>query len=254
NAPGLTKLHQAAALQLTLDRRLGDMTLHPQTVILAAGNLEDDGAYVTPLSSALANRFAHITLSVDVDSWLAWGSAQGISPEILAYIGQGGADLLYRNDGGYAFPSPRSWAMASRMLEVCTDERTARLAMTACIGPRAAEEFRAFIKIYQRINPMKVIETGQVVDFTKGRKRELSFMYAATFAVAGWLRKQTDLESNYLPNVVRFLTSPGLNEEFQFLFLRHIHQGTDLVHRLKALDAYRDCARRLLHLNLEMYA
>ena len=144
--------------------------------------------------------------------------------------------------------------MASRMLTSCVDERLARQTLTACVGPRAAEEFRAFVKIYQRINPLKVIEKGQVVDFTKGRKRELSFMYAATFAVAGWLRKHASLEDAYLPNVVQFLTSPGLGEEFQFLFLRHLKEGTDLVQRLKVVDGYRDCARKLLGLNLELYA
>ena len=253
NAPGLTRLHQATALQLTLDRRLGDLALHPKTVILAAGNSADDHAYVTPLSRALSNRFAHVRLRVDADAWLQWGSANHICPQILAFIGQAGADSLYRNDGNDAFPSPRTWAMASRMLATKEEPKDARTLLAACIGPRATEEFLSFLQIYERIDPVKVIEKGKRVDFTTRKRREPSFVYASVFAVADWICRQDSLDASSLEHIVRFISSPGLHEEMQFLFLRQLYAQTDLIDRLKSLESYRELSQDMVRVYLELY-
>ena len=49
----VTRLHQAAAYQIVLERRVGPFRFHPDTRVMAAGNLEEDNAIVTPLSTAL---------------------------------------------------------------------------------------------------------------------------------------------------------------------------------------------------------
>lgn len=76
----VTRLHQSVASQIVLEHRIGEFAFHPQTVVLAAGNLEVDNAIVTSLSSALCNRFAHFILRVDVDGWIDWGLRAGIYP------------------------------------------------------------------------------------------------------------------------------------------------------------------------------
>ena len=65
----VTRLHQAAAYQIVLEHRVGPFKFHPDTLVLAAGNLEEDNAIVAQLSSALCNRFVHYTLRVDTDCW-----------------------------------------------------------------------------------------------------------------------------------------------------------------------------------------
>lgn len=70
----VTKLHQAAAYQIVLEHRVGSCRFHKGTVVMAAGNLEEDNAIVSTLSSALANRFAHFILRVDARDWLAWAA------------------------------------------------------------------------------------------------------------------------------------------------------------------------------------
>ena len=49
----VTRLHQAAAYQIVLEKRIGDYAFHPGTIVLAAGNREDDQSIVTPISAAL---------------------------------------------------------------------------------------------------------------------------------------------------------------------------------------------------------
>ena len=66
----VTRLHQAAAYQIVLEHRVGSVSFHPETVVLAAGNFPEDNAIVTQLSSALCNRFVHFNLRVDARCWL----------------------------------------------------------------------------------------------------------------------------------------------------------------------------------------
>ena len=53
---------QVAAYEIILDRRLGDLYRLPDGwYVVAAGNREEDMAVATTMSSALANRFMHVS-------------------------------------------------------------------------------------------------------------------------------------------------------------------------------------------------
>ena len=77
---------QAACYQLTLDRKIGDYELPPGWVVMAAGNEVGHKAGAHRMLTALANRFGHYDLTVDVDEWLAWGLDAGIDEDLLAFI------------------------------------------------------------------------------------------------------------------------------------------------------------------------
>ena len=63
---------QVAAYELILDRRLGDLYKMPDGwYVCAAGNRVEDAAVAMTMSSALANRFLHVELGGDVESWIA---------------------------------------------------------------------------------------------------------------------------------------------------------------------------------------
>ena len=249
----VTRLHQAAAYQIVLEKRVGELRFHPGTVVLAAGNLEEDNAIVTSLSSALCNRFTHFVLRVDPDSWLAWGEANRLDSTVLGYIAGHGAKVLYdQSRGELAFPSPRSWAMASQLCGAGEEADLKRL-VAACVGSEHAEEFFAWRSLYGKIDPEKIIRKGKIPNFTRGKNRDPSFMYAATFAVAEWLRSGPDLSDEEIANVVAFLTAPGLEMEFSFLFLRHIRPEEELFVRLRGLPEFRTLASRLVGLRASMF-
>lgn len=247
----VTRLHQAAAYQIVLEKRVGPFRFHPDTVVMAAGNLDEDNAIVTQLSSALCNRFAHFTLRVDARSWLEWGAEQGVHEAILAYIGRHGEAALYDNDGEMAFPTPRSWAMASEVYSRSPDELRKR-AVAACVGVVAAEKLESYLRIYRRVNAERIIRKGQAQDFRKGKKAEPSYVYAAIYAVAAWLNHEGKVRDRDLPNVVKFLRSPGLDMEYVFLFLRQVN--AELRTRLKGVPEYRDLASQLAGIHAGLYA
>lgn len=246
----VTKLHQAAAYQIVLEKRVGEVRFHPDTVVMAAGNLDDDHAIVTPLSSALCNRFAHFTLRVDAETWLAWATDAGLHPSILAYVARQGDEVLYANDGeAMAFPSPRSWEMASRVLTVAADADRKRL-VSACIGTAAAEQFFGWLRLNGQVDVARLLRKGQPMDFRTGPQAEPSFVHATAYAVGVWLRSGEDLTDAQLPNIVTFLRSPGLDPEYAFLALRQMNHNPKLMLRLRTLPAFRALADELVALQL----
>ena len=252
----VTRLHQAAAYQIVLEHRVGPFLFHPETVVMAAGNLAEDNALVSQLSSALCNRFAHFTLRVDAKDWLSWAAANDVDDQIMAYIGRHREPALYDNDGGFAFPSPRSWAMASRIIQDI-EPKYRRRALSACVGVTASEKFENYLKIYRRINAQAIIEKGKSYDFSKGKTAEPSFIYAALFSVAAWLKARVQeskpLEHVALQNIVKFLRSPGLDPEYVFLFLKQIKQLPSLVGELKVFPEYRELASDLVDVRVKLY-
>ena len=247
----VTRLHQAAAYQIVLERRVGPFRFHPDTVVLAAGNLDDDQALVSPLSSALNNRFVHLRLRVDAAAWLRWGEVAGVHSSVLGYIGSRGslgADALYDPNGDDAFPTPRSWEMASRLLAHSSEGDSRRL-VAACIGIPAAEKFQSYLKIHRRVDARSIVERGKAFDFARA---EPSFAYAAVYAVADYLLAHKNVADKYLPNIARFVASDGLDPELRFLFLRRLQAASVLLSRLKTLPDYRAVAADLVDLQLEV--
>ena len=245
----VTKLHQAAAYQIVLERRVGPFAFHPGTVVLAAGNLEEDNAIVSPLSSALSNRFAHFTMRVDADAWVAWANRAGVHDAVIAHVSRGGDEVLYDRGREMAFPSPRTWEMAGRALSAARPQDRRRV-VAACVGLPAAERFFAFLRVFERVDPRAVIERGEPLDFGTPENADPSFVHAAVFTVAAWVQRR-ELADAHLSHLVRFLRSPGLDAEFAFLFLRR-QKGSDLLVRLRALPEYRRLAAELaaVHIGL----
>ncbi len=246
----VTKLHQAAAYQIVLERRIGDFRFHPGTVVMAAGNREEDNAIVSPLSNALCNRFAHIEMRPDVSAWIRWASANGIQEDIMAFIQTYGEKVLFAPSDGHAFPTPRSWAMASRVMSCIRDPDLISPAVASCIGQAMALRFSQYRAVYRKINASGIIEGKVKPDFAGA---EPSFVYAAIFSVSGYLA-MTEVTEKKLRNIVRFLASPGIGPEYQLLFLRQLcSRKAELFERLKALAAFRDLAGKIVNLRAAMY-
>ena len=177
----VTKLHQAAAYQIVLEKRIGEFQFHPETVVLAAGNREDDNAIVTPLSSALCNRFAHFEMRPDTDAWLRWAAEHGINENVMAFIQTYGGEVLFQASEARCFPTPRSWAMASSVFSRA-DEADRKAAVAACIGLPMADRFCKYIEIFRKMRPEKIVEGKESIE-AKAKRGEPSFLYAAIFAV-----------------------------------------------------------------------
>jgi len=144
---------QGIAQQLILDRKVGSYYVPEGWFIWAAGNRKSDRAAVFDMPSALANRFIHLELVPDLDSFKAWGLTEGISEQVLAFLAFRPSLLHQIDPQRAAWPSPRSWAMADRL-------HGASLSIEPAVGPGAAGEFEAFCTVYSELPDLASILKG----------------------------------------------------------------------------------------------
>jgi hypothetical protein len=108
---------QKAFYSLILERRLGGYRLHPESVVIGAGNRSQDAAIVRPMSSALVNRMVHVHLVSSPRDWLVWARSAGVHPWVVDYIAQRPDHLVsVPPKHEEPFSTPRSWHMLSDLL------------------------------------------------------------------------------------------------------------------------------------------
>lgn len=139
-------LVQASLYQLVLDRKVGEYELPPGWWIVAAGNRQQDRAVTFRMSSALANRFVHLDLEPDVEDWRNWALAQRLHPLVVSFIGVRPKLLSQEPADSPAYPTPRSWHMASDVLITMGGAKEAADVMPGIVGEGAAVEFAAYAK------------------------------------------------------------------------------------------------------------
>jgi MoxR-like ATPase len=144
---------QGIAQQLILDRKVGSYVVPEGWFIWAAGNRKEDRASVFEMPAPLANRFLHLSVAPDFESFKAYALAAGVDEQVIAFLAFR-PTLLHRVDPqNPAWPSPRSWAMASRL-------HRARLDVAPVVGPGAAAEFEAYLAVYDSLPDLGAIADG----------------------------------------------------------------------------------------------
>jgi MoxR-like ATPase len=160
SAPQMT---QAGCYQLVLDRRLGEYCLPDGWVVMAAGNPASERGVHFAMPRPLRNRFVHLYLEPDLDDWCQWAIKAHIRPEIIAFL-RFKPELLYSGDvtsDANAWPTPRSWEMASAVLTGVAQRRRASLLsapgefeavlLDGTVGQAAASELVAFLRLFREL-------------------------------------------------------------------------------------------------------
>ena len=203
-----------ASYKIVLDRKVGQANLHKNCAIVAAGNLETDGAIVEEMSTALQSRMAHIELEVDVDQWVLWAQKAGIHHMVTSYIQfkPGMLNTFKADHTDKTYGCPRTWQFADKVLKVTEDDPTVRLPMLAgTLSEGVARELMTFIKIYASLpKPAQIKAAPESVPVPT----EPSVLYAITGAVAH--NATEDTIGQYLKYLNR------LPKEFQVITLREI--------------------------------
>ena len=214
---------QGIAQQLILDRRVGSYRVPDGWFIWAAGNRKSDRAAVFDMPSALANRFIHLDLVPDFESFKAWGLRFGLSEQILAFLAFR-PSLMHQIDAQRpAWPSPRSWLMANRLF-------LAGLDVEPAIGPGAAGEFAAFCSIYKGLPDLEPILLGK-------SKASFPIEASARYAtVLGLLVRAGEVEAAV--NALSWLVSNGGAEWVQFF-------ATDLFRLMRENGKFGELAKKI---------
>jgi AAA domain (dynein-related subfamily) len=145
---------QGMAQQLILDRRVGSYLVPDGWFVWAAGNRKEDRAGVFEMPAPLANRFLHLQVEADFESFKAYALGEGIHEQIIAFLSFR-PTLLHKIDLQQpAWCSPRSWMMASSLHHNGLD-------LAPAIGAAASAEFHAFMVMYNSLPDLEPIFEGK---------------------------------------------------------------------------------------------
>jgi MoxR-like ATPase len=176
---------QGMAQQLILDRRVGSYVVPEGWFIWAAGNRKEDRASVFDMPAPLANRFLHLQVEPDFESFKSYALEQGVHEQIIAFLSYR-STLLHKIDPQQpAWCSPRSWIMASTL-------HAAGLSIAPAVGEAAMTEFSAYIQLYQELPDLEkiLLGMGNRINFSS----EPSTRYATTIGLAV---RATDAQQAY---------------------------------------------------------
>ena len=182
---------QAAGYQLILNRRVGKYVLPDNVVIVAAGNRESDKGVSYRMPSPLANRFVHLEVRHDFESWFQWAVNHNIHKDVVGYIGFAKQDLFDFDpkSASRAFATPRTWSFVSDFLydDQATDAELADL-ISGTVGEGLAMKFMAHRKVAGQMPKPEDVLTGKVTEL---KTKEVSAMYSLTISLC------YELQENY---------------------------------------------------------
>jgi AAA domain (dynein-related subfamily) len=205
-------LVQAGCLQLTLDRKIGEYVLPDGWSVVAASNRSEDRAGTHRLISPLLNRFIHIDVEVSPEDWQVWAGANGVAPEVRAFLNYRPALLAQFDPASNlrAFPTPRSWQFVSDVLPK-TPAELLHPVIAGCVSDGPAAEFLGFLNLYRELPDLDAV-------LARPDQAPVPREPAVLFALVGALVEKCRAAKTPLANFVAYVLR--LPDEFTLLALR----------------------------------
>jgi ATPase family associated with various cellular activities (AAA) len=145
---------QGMAQQLILDRCIGSYRVPDDWFVWAAGNRREDRAGVFEMPAPLANRFLHLQVEANFESFKAYALSQGVHEQIISFLSFR-PTLLHKIDPQQpAWCSPRSWMMANSLHQNGLD-------LAPAIGEAAYSEFQSFLIMHKTLPNLEPIFEGK---------------------------------------------------------------------------------------------
>jgi hypothetical protein len=184
---------QAAGYQLILNGRVGKYVLPGNVVIVAAGNRDSDKGVTYRMPMPLANRFVHLEMRPDFNSWQNWAVLKGVHKDVVSYLSFAKQDMydFDAKSSSRAFATPRSWVFVSDLLKNEQDMDTDTLfTLTAgAVGEGLAAKFKAHRSIAAKLPRAEDILSGAV---TTLEVKEISAMYSLTISMCYEMKDMYD--------------------------------------------------------------
>jgi hypothetical protein len=184
---------QASAYQLILNRGVGKYHLPDNVVMVAAGNRESDKGVTYRMPSPLSNRFVHLEMRVDFDSYQQWAVNNKIHKDVVGYVSFAKQDLydFDPRSSSRSFATPRSWTFVSELLDDddgSFDSSTVDL-ISGAVGEGIAIKFMAHRKVSGQMPDPVLVLDGKVSDL---KVKEISAMYSLTISLCYELKARFD--------------------------------------------------------------
>ena len=195
---------QAAAYQITLDKRVGEHKLPDNCIVIAAGNRTSDKSVANKMPKALANRLMHFDISSDFEGWKAWAIKNDIHPIVLGFL-TFKPNLLNTFDSSndaLAFATPRSWVMVSNILKYVNDNiDKVYNQLAGLVGSNIVVELRAWVKMYHALPAIADVFDGKV----RKIPNEPSCLFALSISIIQYAKEHAK-ETDRIMNAIEYVT------------------------------------------------
>lgn len=238
-----------AGYQLLTEKKIGGYTLPAGWRLVLAGNRPEDApGIIRDLPEPLKNRIYHFTVNPPLtdearQDLFTWQYKNNVHPSIIAFLKMNPGHIhdMTRARTENAWPSPRTWAMASDALKhmgLGKDDGTVDVSGDAsgkkfeeliflvgnAVGKGAAIDFAHFTRIYDRLPSAKDILEGGIDAIPEDKrpgKKDNAVIYALLTSMVAYLRD---------PAMYR---NPGV--------IKHYIDFLDSIPKEFAIKSFRDC-------------
>ena len=239
---------------LTKPRRIGDINIHPDSVVITTGNLKTEN-----IGDRMKGHTANRLIDIEVrkpkpDEWIQWGAENGVHPAVLAWVKRQ-PDLMqsFRDHpdnkyisnpkrGDEKCVTPRSLEMASHQTHDYFDKKISgddlQATLEGCIGLAGARQLITFIHLAEQLPTPEEIERdpdGAVVPDSPA---------AGTITVTSalvWVRTKEQFNA-------WFTYMKRLSKETQAMFVLQAREVKALERLLRTQKAYNEWALENKHI------
>ena len=226
---------QAAAYQITLDRCVGEHKLPNNCIVIAAGNRMTDKAVAYQMPSALANRFMHLEIEADYNSWNRWAITNNINSKVLGFLKfkPNYLNTFDNKNSSLAFATPRSWEMVSNILNNVSDDVSAVFPLiSGLVGSGIATEFKGWTKVYNDLPNIEDIFDGKDVIIPSNTDT----IYALTSSMVSYAKKVKD-DMVKIENSINYAMK--LTPDFSLILLKdYMYLDKDYKVKLLRIPVY----------------
>ena len=218
---------QVAAYELILDRKIGDFYKVPDGwYIVSAGNLTTDRAVALSMSSALSNRFMHVEVEAEVESWVKWALTHDVHPSVTGFIQYRPENLfnMEKENLERGWPSPRSWERVSQMVKIYSgNEKLLRKIVYGLVGPAKGVEFMEFHRLNKSFDNIIDMLYGKVPVKIPEKNDQLYALCSSLIYVI-WRAADEKDEKARLDGFFKILTA-GMKPEFVMMCVNGAMHG-----------------------------
>ena len=192
---------QCAALQLVLNRKIGEYTLPKGVAIVAAGNRVSDRTSVSRMPKALANRFVHFNMGFNFEDWREHAFKVGYHPDVIGYLSgfEHHANTFDPTSNDNAYATPRTWSFVSRILNTDMSKHLMRHAIAGAVGEGVAGEFTRHREFALHLPKPEDVLKGVVTKMPEKGGGKINMQHAMSVSLAYKLKQLYDLR-NYTKN------------------------------------------------------
>jgi len=210
------KTVQAAAYQLTLDRKIGDYVLPDGWYIVATGNREQDNGVYTAPPAPLADRFEIHEVEVDFGVWRDHAINVGYNPAVIGYLSANYTALYTfkpEDTVELVFATPRSWAAVSDLLDAGLTGDVLRIKIEGNVGAVESASFLKYMKNAKLLPDIEAVLEGTFLQSNATFLASIDVYYLLVqnfvHAVSSELKVRGDKWQRYTDNSIDFISSIG---------------------------------------------